>query len=130
MRPKTNNEDDPYDLESYWKVVRPQPKGGRKKASNLVGKKFHRLVVLRRHGTDKHGSSTWLCQCTCVDATLKVVSRRALRQGRVKSCGCLLKEHQQNPHKPHLRGQERFGERDVRWDGSDPDFDDDDDGPV
>jgi hypothetical protein len=71
-----------------------------------VGKKFDRLVVLRRHGTDKHGSSTWLCQCTCVDATLKVVSRRALRQKRVKSCGCLLKEHQQNPHKPHLRGQE------------------------
>lgn len=93
-------DDDPYELESYWKAVRPARKGGRGRVSRLTGSRFGRLVVLERHGTDKHGGSTWLCQCEC--GKYKVVARRDLKQGRVKSCGCLLEEYRQQP-KQHLR---------------------------
>ena len=108
---------DPYDLEAYWKAVRPTLKGGRGRISNLLGQHFGRLVVLERFGTDKYGGSTWLCQCSCPQHTLKIVARRDLKQGRVKSCGCLLKEYRKQP-KPAFR---RFPEIEEN-------NDDDDDG--
>lgn len=43
-------------------------------------------------GKDKHGTSLWRCRCECGNE--KVVSRSRLKDGRVKSCGCLMREYQ------------------------------------
>lgn len=59
---------------------------------DMVGKRFGRLVVIRR--TDDP-PGTWngvryVCRCDCGMET--VVRGRHLRQGLVKSCGCLRRE--------------------------------------
>lgn len=57
---------------------------------DLTGKRFGKLVVVKREGTRyrKCGCSepTWLCKCDCGKYTVAVSSR--LRFGRKKSCGC------------------------------------------
>lgn len=78
-------------LEDYWKAVRPNYRGGRSQALTLVGQVFTRLTVIEREGSDKHGNAMWRCRCEC--GKEKVVSRPALRQGRVKSCGCLQRQY-------------------------------------
>jgi len=57
---------------------------------DIVGERFHRLVVLSREPNDKHYSAMWLCRCDCGET--KVVQGKALRRGYIKSCGCLRKE--------------------------------------
>lgn len=55
---------------------------------DLVGKRFHRLVILKREGSrvDKKNKKRrlWLCQCDC--GTLKFLTTHDLRL--TKSCGC------------------------------------------
>ena len=60
---------------------------------DLTGKRFGRLVVLKRVENKKSSSgqqSQWLCQCDCGKTTVKLGTR--LRTGCVKSCGCLWLE--------------------------------------
>lgn len=59
------------------------------KLINLKGKRFGKLEVKERAGSDKWGTATWLCQCDC--GGTKVVRGGSLRSGKVKSCGCLYK---------------------------------------
>lgn len=54
-----------------------------------IGKRFSRLVVLRRHGS-LGNAAAWLCQCDC-GAVVRAAGNK-MRQGKKKSCGCLLKE--------------------------------------
>lgn len=35
------------------------------RAIDLVGQRFGRLTVIKRHGTKKNGNASWLCQCDC-----------------------------------------------------------------
>ena len=56
-------------------------------AFDLTGRRFGRLVALRRVGTDKSRSPLWECQCDC--GALKVVTSNHLLNNRVFSCGCL-----------------------------------------
>ena len=86
------------DLEADWGRLRPRP-GGPGRSSFLLDKRFGRLLVLERVGSDKHGASLWRCGCDC--GKEKVVSRPHLVSGRVKSCGCLLAEYRQSP-KPRV----------------------------
>lgn len=53
---------------------------------NLVGKKFNRLTVLSKLGHKGH-HTLWLCKCDC--GKLKEVCGGELKNGKVKSCGCL-----------------------------------------
>lgn len=53
---------------------------------DLTGQRFGRLTVIRRDGTNKNGSATWLCKCDC--GNVKVASGRDLTNGDTKSCGC------------------------------------------
>lgn len=53
---------------------------------DLTGQRFGRLTVIKRDGTNKNGSATWLCKCDC--GTEKVVCGRELVKGDTKSCGC------------------------------------------
>ena len=55
--------------------------------ANLVGQRFSRLVVVKRDGSDKWGSATWMCKCDCGNET--VIRTTTLRNGGAQSCGCL-----------------------------------------
>ena len=51
-----------------------------------------RLTVLYRAPQDKKGEAKWVCQCSCGNTELKIVSGSRLRNGETKSCGCLARE--------------------------------------
>ena len=63
---------------------------GRRSFIDMTGKRFGRLIVLRRD-TYPSEEAYWVCQCDCGN----VVSVRGsnLRQGVTRSCGCLRVEH-------------------------------------
>jgi len=54
------------------------------KITNLEGKKFGKLTVIRKMHTDKN--SHWECYCECGNVT--VVTSSNLTMGLTKSCGC------------------------------------------
>lgn len=56
----------------------------------MTGKRFGKLVVIKRSGSDKHKNATWLCKCDCGNET--IVSGIYLRQGETRSCGCLQRK--------------------------------------
>ena len=58
---------------------------------DLTGKKFGRLIVIKRNGSSKEHRALWLCRCEC--GKTKTVSTRDLTSLRVRSCGCLAYEH-------------------------------------
>lgn len=57
---------------------------------DLKNQHFTRLLVLEETSKRKNGCVIWKCQCDC--GKIIEVSSHDLRQGRVKSCGCLKKE--------------------------------------
>ena len=65
---------------------------------DLTGKIFERLTVLKQtedYIEPKSGQhrDRWICICSCEGHKQVVVLGKALKQGRVKSCGCLKKEN-------------------------------------
>lgn len=60
--------------------------------SNLRGKTFDNLRVIRRVENSPSGQVRWLCRCACGNTC--VVEARHLRSGVTKSCGCLPKKVQ------------------------------------
>ena len=57
---------------------------------NLAGKRFGRLVVLRRAGVNSSRSAIWECRCDC--GTLTKTTAGSLMNAGTKSCGCLQRE--------------------------------------
>lgn len=53
---------------------------------DLVGKRFGRLLVIRRAVNRKTHQARWHCQCDC--GNFSIVFGYLLRSGRTKSCGC------------------------------------------
>lgn len=64
-----------------------------KRKDSIIGKRFGRLVVLKKSKT-KNNKSYWECQCDC--GNICVVSRSNLKGGVTKSCGCLADEIKKN----------------------------------
>lgn len=60
------------------------------KKKDITGQRFGRILVLRFSGMDKYGKATWLCKCDC--GIEKIICGVLLRNGNVKSCGCLNRE--------------------------------------
>ena len=60
------------------------------KLIDLTGQEFDRLTVISRAQNAKDGRARWVCQCNCGQQT--IVSGSQLRNGSVKSCGCLQKD--------------------------------------
>ena len=60
------------------------------KKYDLTGKKFERLLVIKRVENSKSGQTRWLCKCDCGNET--VVWGSHLRSGHTKSCNCMQKE--------------------------------------
>lgn len=54
------------------------------RAEDLRGRKFGKLIVVRRAGSASDGSALWRCRCECGKARL--ATYRSLRLGRVKAC--------------------------------------------
>ena len=60
------------------------------KSLQIEGQKFNKLTVLRRVENNKYNKSQWECQCEC--GNIIVVLGTALKNGKVKSCGCVRKD--------------------------------------
>ena len=64
-------------------------KMGKNNLKDLTGQTFGRLTVLRDSGKrDKTNHVLWLCQCSCKDKNLTLVTTSNLKDGSVQSCGC------------------------------------------
>lgn len=57
------------------------------KVIDMTGKIYNELTVLERAGSNKHHQALWRCRCSCGKET--IVTGGDLRNGHVKSCGCL-----------------------------------------
>lgn len=60
------------------------------KLIDLTGKRFGRLIVIRRISNDKRGQPYWLCKCNC--GKEKNIRGSSLWNSVTKSCGCLSRE--------------------------------------
>lgn len=60
-------------------------------ANDLIGRQFGRLTVVANLGqTGRSHDTRWLCRCSCGGE--KAVLASHLKDGHVRSCGCLRKE--------------------------------------
>jgi len=64
--------------------------GKEKYLNERIGKRFGKLVVVERIGTDKHNNTLWKCKCDC--GNTPTISMGALTRGHTKSCGCLKQD--------------------------------------
>ena len=65
---------------------------------DLTGRRFRKLLVLRREMNGSHRHARWQCRCDCGKLTICLSSN--LLRGISKSCGCLRKDgswHQLRP---------------------------------
>ena len=60
------------------------------RAINIIGKRFGRLLVLKRMENASNGDAVWLCKCDC--GKTKSIRGNAILTGRTISCGCYHKE--------------------------------------
>ncbi len=63
-------------------------------AAELIGQRFGNLTVISRTTGAHKWHVSWLCQCEC--GAVAVVITKLLRNGGVKSCGCLRHRHAAN----------------------------------
>ena len=70
------------------------------KLIDLTGKRYSNLVVIER-AESKHGSTYWKCICDCGNTT--EVRASNLKNGLVKSCGCLLHKTHNTHHLSNTR---------------------------
>lgn len=61
-----------------------------KSIKDRTGDRYDKMVVISFAYTRK-GDAHWLCKCDCGNE--KVVLGRNLSTGKIKACGCLMKEH-------------------------------------
>lgn len=60
---------------------------------NIIGQKFNNLTVIKRHSENKNKRAQWVCQCDC--GNIHIVSGKDLRNGHIKSCGCIKSSGEQ-----------------------------------
>ena len=73
---------------------------------DLSGKRFGKLMVIERVGTDRNHRPTWKCICDC--GTEKVIDGSSLRSGMTVSCGCYGKEQRLKSHITHRKTNTRL----------------------
>lgn len=57
-----------------------------------VGTQYGRLTIISDETIKKHGEYCYLCECSCEKHTVLYVRGDLLRNGDVRSCGCLHDE--------------------------------------
>ena len=55
---------------------------------NFVGQKYNRLLILEKL-PKKDKNQYYKCKCDC--GNIKIINQSALRSGKTKSCGCLIR---------------------------------------
>ena len=60
----------------------------KRRTIDITGQKFGRLTVTKFYDTKPH--ARWVCLCDCGNTTVTLAN--SLKNGRIKSCGCLLAE--------------------------------------
>ena len=76
------------------------------KVTNLTGKKFGRLYVISRNGSNEHGRALWLCKCEC--GNIKTILSSSLINGSTNSCGCYNKETSRNRQLKHNKSNTKL----------------------
>ena len=76
------------------------------RAKDITGKRFGRLVAIKRVGSNSYNKAVWECLCDCGNSV--VVVGESLWNGLTKSCGCLHSELISNKQTINLVGL-RFG---------------------
>ena len=61
------------------------------RSPDLTGRKFGRLLVLRRVTEKLYGKPAWWCRCDC--GAEKLIGTNALTVGKTVSCGCYNREN-------------------------------------
>ncbi len=64
-----------------------------------TGRRYGRLVVLRRDANANSGKARWLCQCAC--GAVAVVRAELLADRRTTSCGCKRRDTTSNKNTTH-----------------------------
>lgn len=82
------------------------------KLIDLTGQRFGKLVVIERGPNTKSRTTRWICTCDCGNKTLTCAD--LLRNGTVKSCGCLNKSPELFEKYTDLTGR-RFGKWTVLY---------------
>ena len=57
---------------------------------DIIGQEYGRLTVIEYSGKDKNKNSLWVCKCDCGNE--KTIRGSHLKNGGIRSCGCLNKE--------------------------------------
>ena len=73
---------------------------GCKQKQNLIGKRFGKLVVLKKSENRRRGHYLWICQCDCGNICEKPTGE--LNAGTATSCGCSWRQ-------PAVHEGDRFG---------------------
>ena len=68
---------------------------------DMVGKRFGRLLVLRRGENEEGGRVQWICKCDCGHEGGHAGYN--LRSGSAKSCGCLAHDMKRENNKKNIR---------------------------
>lgn len=89
---------------------------------DLTGQTFGLLTVIKRGPNNKFNKPQYWCKCDCGNPELVLKSGNDLKQGNVKSCGCLIhnrpkKEKIRKPSKTELQRQARIGEERYNTNG-------------
>lgn len=79
--------------------------------TDLAGKKFHKLLVIKVSGKARNGMVKWLCQCDCGNETSYTYDHLTRKNNPVKSCGCHRKK-MKGPNHPQWTG---YGEISGGW---------------
>lgn len=74
---------------------------------DLTGRRFGRWTVLEQAAPGTGYSTRWLCKCDC--GTVKTVDGQLLRNGRSKSCGCIVDERRLQFPNSRMGKDERIG---------------------
>ena len=69
---------------------------------DLEGKTFHELTVIKRAGSNRQGSVTWFCKCSCGNTKTLSSDHLTRKKSPVKSCGC--KAIRRGPDHPQWNG--------------------------
>lgn len=69
---------------------------------SLAGKRYGRILVLRRADNDKWQQTTWLCRCDC--GAEKIIKGNNLSRGQTQSCGCYKLEKISALNRTHGQG--------------------------
>ena len=77
---------------------------------NLIGRKFNRLTVIEQAEMVVYSNgrkrTAWKCLCECGNS--KVITSQALKNGSIRSCGCLKAENNKKKWTKHGHCGERL----------------------